>query len=278
MESEAISSYRNAAYNFYKWRSEAGFFYNLMLAFAFAGLTGLGAKLKFYLPFTPVPITGQSFFVLLSAVVIGKYAGLSQILYAMIGTLNSSWFAAKTPPIMLTENWDIVFGSSAGYIAGFIIAAFALGWLIDNSLSSRSLWYQISLIGFGTAIIYVLGASWLSIAANMNLKTALLKGVIPFLPGDIVKGAGVILLSYLNLPQKAYRGEFELKDNRYIRRIKNLGILLSIIGIAFFLILFFVEVSGIKEAEVATVLPKLVVSYAVPVLLLSFSLIKLARK
>jgi len=276
MESEALSSYRNTAYNFYKWRSEAGFFYNLMLAFAFAGLTGMGAKLKIYLPFTPVPITGQSFFVLLSAVIIGKYAGLSQLIYASLGALGVPWFAAEKPAIAI-KGFNIVFGATAGYVAGFVIAAFMLGWLIDNSLSSRGVWYQVSLIGFGTAIIYVFGASWLSIAANMTLRTALLKGVMPFLPGDIVKGAGVILFSYLNLPQKAYGGELELRNESYIGKIKKLGALLSFLGVVFFLTLFFVELSGIEEKELA-VLPKLVVSYVTPIVILSFSLVKLARK
>jgi len=279
MESEAISSYRNAAYNFYKWRSEAGFVYNLILAFAFAGLTGLGANLKIYLPFTPVPVTGQSFFVLLSAVAIGKYAGLSQIIYASLGAFDAfglPWFAAAKQPLKF-DYGNIIFGPTAGYIAGFIIAAFVLGWLIDNSLSSRSLWYQISLISFGTAIIYASGAYWLSIAAKMSLKTAILKGVLPFLPGDVVKGAGVVLYAHLTLPKSSYNGELEIKNEKYAGRLKTLGAALSLIGIAFFLVLFFVEITAIKEGELG-MLKKLVIAYLLPISALSFSLVKLARK
>src|SRR5439155_78351 len=84
-----IGRVRNATYHFYRWRYESAFLVNLGLAGLFACLTGFGALIKIYLPWTPVPITGQVFFVLASAVVLGKhYGGLSQVLYAFVGILG----------------------------------------------------------------------------------------------------------------------------------------------------------------------------------------------
>ena len=71
--SATITRVRNRTYNFYRWRYESDFLVNLGLAGLFACLTGLGALVKVYLPWTPVPITGQRFFVLASAVVLGKH-------------------------------------------------------------------------------------------------------------------------------------------------------------------------------------------------------------
>src|SRR5437763_11930738 len=91
-----IGRVRNATYQFYRWRYESAFLVNLGLAGLFACLTGFGALIKIYLPWTPVPITGQVFFVLASAVVLGKhYGGLSQVLYAFVGILGVPWFAGS---------------------------------------------------------------------------------------------------------------------------------------------------------------------------------------
>src|SRR3972149_3349650 len=85
--------YEYAKHSFFKWRYESGFANKIILALGFACLTGLLAQLRFYLPYTPVPVTGQVFAVLLSGVILGKwYGGLDQGVYAGIGVVGIPWF------------------------------------------------------------------------------------------------------------------------------------------------------------------------------------------
>src|SRR5436853_338036 len=144
-----IGRVRNATYQFYRWRYESAFLVNLGLAGLFACLTGFGALIKIYLPWTPVPITGQVFFVLASAVVLGKhYGGLSQILYAFVGILGVPWFAGSNTspePILAglpglyrgIGGFAILTGATFGYVIGFIVAAFLIGWALDARVRYR---------------------------------------------------------------------------------------------------------------------------------------------
>ena len=81
-----VNNYRYTRYNFFKWRYELNVAHKVVLAISFACLTGLMAQMRIYLPFTPVPITGQVLAVLLAGVLLGKrYGGLSQVFYVGIG-------------------------------------------------------------------------------------------------------------------------------------------------------------------------------------------------
>lgn len=137
----------------------------------FALCTAAGAQVRFRLPFSPVPVTAQTFFVLLSGALLGRRLGAaSQLLYAGIGLL---WSAAVAGPPNVT----------AGYIVGFVAAAYIIGAIVGDS---RSFWRVIAGMAAGSAAIYLLGAAWLA-GATGSLQMALLQGVVPFLPGDAVK-------------------------------------------------------------------------------------------
>ncbi|MCE8429540.1 MAG: hypothetical protein J5U19_14275, partial [Candidatus Methanoperedens sp.] len=70
-----FEQYDSARFNFFKWRFESSAMNKIVFALGFACLTGLCAQLRFYLPYTPVPVTGQVFAVLLSGVILGKLYG-----------------------------------------------------------------------------------------------------------------------------------------------------------------------------------------------------------
>src|SRR5438876_4938923 len=165
-----IGRVRNATYQFYRWRYESAFLVNLGLAGLFACLTGFGALIKIYLPWTPVPITGQVFFVLASAVVLGKhYGGLSQILYAFVGILGVPWFAGSNTspepifaglpgPYRGIGGFALLTGATFGYILGFIAAAFLIGWALDARVRYRRPAYLALLLVAGIGLVYLLGA------------------------------------------------------------------------------------------------------------------------
>ncbi|HJN16838.1 MAG TPA: biotin transporter BioY [Armatimonadota bacterium] len=137
----------------------------------FALCTAAGAQIRILLPFSPVPVTGQTFFVLLAGALMGRKLGpASQGLY---------WLLALTVPGTTAGP----LGMTAGYIIGFAAAAYIIGAIVGES---RSFWRVLGAKAIGSAVIYVLGGAWLA-GATGSLSIGVMKGVVPFIPGDIVK-------------------------------------------------------------------------------------------
>jgi biotin transport system substrate-specific component len=191
----AIERYTNARHRFYEWRDELDFARMTMLALAFACLTGLGAFIRVYTPFSPVPFTAQVFFVLLSGAVLGKYwGGISQALYVGIGLVGMPWFAGGTGGV------TILYGATAGYLFGFVLASFLVGWLTDSYPESRKLKLHLPVMFLGILVIYACGVPVLALNQGIGLLDAALVGGGIFLAFDIVKavlaaGAGKVLLT-----------------------------------------------------------------------------------
>jgi biotin transport system substrate-specific component len=176
------------------------------LALTVACLTGLLAQLRFYLPFTPVPVTGQVFAVLLSGVLLGKwYGGLSQGLYVGLGASGLPWFASWSGGI------GVITGSTGGYLIGFILAASLIGWFTERYVGARSFLPQLGLMVMGIALIYGFGAAWFSILFPDGFTEIMEKAVLPFIPLDIAKAATVAGISTAILPKAAYNGEADRK-------------------------------------------------------------------
>ena len=138
------------------------------------------AQIEIVLPFTPVPITGQTFGVLLLGAALGSKRGASSILlYITEATLGLPFFAGGASGLRVLS------GATAGYLIGFIGAAYAIGWLAEHGLE-RS--FRTSIIPFlaGTVIIYVCGVAWLSFVLG-SFGKAIALGLLPFLAGDTVK-------------------------------------------------------------------------------------------
>lgn len=237
--------YAEIRYNLYRSVYEAGFVYKLLLALFFAGLTGIGAQVKIYLPFTPVPITGQVFFVLLTGVFLGRYAGLSQGLYVALGAAGMPWFAPKAGmPAFSNGGLSVLTGVTGGYLLGFVVAAAAIGYFVERYVSSRRTAFQLCLLLFGVAVIYALGALQLSIIMGTGFQKTMLLAVLPFIPGDIIKAAAVLAIAAAVLPKEAYNGEVDVKNPA---RFRLPGAVLTIILSLFFLSLLILKALSLQE-------------------------------
>lgn len=161
------------------------------LVVAFALLTALAAQIRIPLPFTPVPITGQTFAVLLAGAALGSWAGAgSQALYLAMGFAGFPVFAGGE------GGWEYATGPTFGYLVGFVAAAWIVGLLAERG-QDRSPWTAIPAFLAGTLVIYVFGVTWLlrTVPAIGSLGDALALGVAPFVVGDLLKAlaAGVLL-------------------------------------------------------------------------------------
>ncbi len=161
---------------------------NLALIVAGSVLTALAAQVSIPLPFTPVPITGQTFAVLLVGAALGSRRGAaSMALYVAQGLAGLPVFAGGKAGLA------VLFGPTGGYLIGFIAAAFLTGWLAERGWDRRPLTTALAMI-LGNLVIYLFGVSWL--AAFVGVSKAPLLGMVPFIPGDLVK----IVLATVALP------------------------------------------------------------------------------
>ena len=193
METTFINIYRHKRYNFYKWINETTLLNKLSLIFLFACLTALGASIKLYLPFTPVPLTLQVFFVLLSGIALGKWmGGLSQVFYVGMGAVGIPWFTAQSA---LT-------GITGGYLIGFIFASTFIGWAIHSRNITRSFWGITIVMITAVGIIYTCGSLQLAFILQANIYEALSLGVLPFIGKDILTALFVASLGYGIIPKK----------------------------------------------------------------------------
>ncbi|MCS7144728.1 MAG: biotin transporter BioY [Archaeoglobaceae archaeon] len=193
-------------YRFFRWRYEAEFEQKILLALAFAAFTGLCAQIRLYLPWTPVPITMQTFAVFLSALVLGKHwGGISQVLYVSLGFAGIPWFAGFKGGIAILS------GPTLGYLFGFIIAAFLVGHLVDRYIGARYFLTLLPILMFANfVIIYGLGLLWLSwMFPNTGFFELLMMGAIPFIPGDLTKILMVSAVGKMMMPKVAFNGEVD---------------------------------------------------------------------
>ncbi|MFF3665278.1 biotin transporter BioY [Microtetraspora malaysiensis] len=143
-----------------------------------AALTGLAAQLAFPVPGSPVPVTGQTFAVVLVGAALGfNRAALSMLLYVLAGIAGVPWFTggASGPG-----------GATFGYLIGFIVAAALVGRLAERG-GDRTPARTAGTMLFGNLVIYAFGVPVLMTVTGMGLGAALAAGVVPFLVGDALK-------------------------------------------------------------------------------------------
>jgi len=205
-----MNKYKYARYSFFKWRYELNLVHKIVLALSFACLTGLLAQVRFYLPWSPVPLTGQTFAVLLSAIVLGKWwGGISQGLYLGIGLAGMPWFAG------LHGGLGVLTGATGGYLVGFVLAAFFLGYCVDTYVKSRNTLTMFALMMFANFVIVfgvgLLGLySWLSLSGvTVDLWGLLVMGLFPFLLGDLIKIGIAAAIAGSITPKQAYAREVD---------------------------------------------------------------------
>ncbi len=196
--------YKSAKYSFFKWRFESTFANRVVLALGFACLTGILAQFRFYLPYTPVPVTGQVFAVLLSGVILGKwYGGLSQGFYALIGALGVPWFSDAKSGLA------VLMGVTGGYIVGFIIASLIIGWFTDMYVKSRSFLRLFGVMLLGIAVIYLAGVIQLSFVLGVGAQKAIELGALPFIGVDIYKALIGAAIATAVVPRTAFGDEID---------------------------------------------------------------------
>jgi biotin transport system substrate-specific component len=161
---------------------------SVLLVVAAAALTALAAQWRIQLPFTPVPITGQTFAVLLTGAALGwRLGGAGQLLYLGVGALGAPVFSEAS------GGFDVVTGATGGYLVGFVFAAGLVGWMAEHR-QDRTFATMFTAFILGSVLIYVFGVIGLMISVDMSVTGAVEAGVIPFLLGDLIKASGAGLL------------------------------------------------------------------------------------
>ena len=141
--------------------------------------TALGAYVRIPIAGSPVPITLQTFFVILSGAVLGKRLGLySQLGYILLGSMGLPIFQGAAFGV------SSLLGPTGGYLAGFAVAAYLVGRLTNGVSDTRRALLSFAI---GSLVIYAFGVSWLVYIYRVNLMHAISIGMLPFIPGDIVK-------------------------------------------------------------------------------------------
>ncbi|MBI4845930.1 MAG: biotin transporter BioY [Candidatus Omnitrophica bacterium] len=149
-------------------------------------LTITGAFIYLPLPFTPVPITLQTFCVLLSAAFLKKNDGiLSQVIYIGLGAIGLPVFSLAQGGLAK------LFGPTGGYILGFVFSAFVLARALEyyRVKTELSFFRVLTAMSLSVAVIYLCGGIWLSFFMKYSFSQVVMLGVMPFIPGETIKVA-----------------------------------------------------------------------------------------
>lgn len=169
----------------------------LIFSSLFAILISIGSYIYIPLPFTPVPLTFQLFFVLLSGIFLGPfYGGLSVLIYLILGAIGFPVFAGGGAGL------GYLLGKTGGYLFGFLLSPIIVG----NIFKLNKKLLLISIFS-GIFIVHLLGILYLSKLLSLNLFKAFIIGSLPFIPIDIIKGLLVYFVSVI------------LLKNSYIKRL-----------------------------------------------------------
>ncbi|MCD5397856.1 biotin transporter BioY [candidate division NPL-UPA2 bacterium] len=206
-----VENYFRARYLFFQWRYSLTLANKIALALGMACLTGLAAQMRIPLAWTPVPITGQTFAVLLSGVLLGRrWGGASMVIYAGLGFVGVPWFS----------NWQgglgVLIGPTGGYIIGFIFAALFVGYFTDTFINFRRFFPMLGIMLLANfVIIHGLGllqlGLWLHLIQGeaVTFSGLLMMGSIPFIPGGVIKAVAAALITKAVTPKRAYGGELD---------------------------------------------------------------------
>lgn len=153
---------------------------NLTLIALMAAILCMLGPLSIAIPISPVPISLTNLAVYLAVMVLGMYRGtLSYLVYLMLGFVGLPVFSA------FTSGPGKLLGATGGYLVGFIFMSLICGWFADKF--KGNFWMCILGMALGTCVAYGFGTIWLAQQASLDFGQALMAGVIPYIPGDIVK-------------------------------------------------------------------------------------------
>jgi biotin transport system substrate-specific component len=162
---------------------------DLALVSGAALLTALLAQVVVPVPGSPVPITGQTLAVVLTAAFLGPLRGVAgQALYLALGAVGLPFYAEAS------GGFEVVTGATGGYLVGFLPAAFLIG-LAARYRADRDLLRAVPLFVAGQAVVFAVGVPWLAVVVGLSAQEALAAGFYPFIAGGLVKAvvaAGII--------------------------------------------------------------------------------------
>lgn len=171
---------------------------DITLTALFAALTAAGAFIS--IPVGPVPVTLQTLFTMLSAIMLGARLGaLSQLVYVILGLVGLPIFAGFTGGI------STVMKPSFGYLIGFIAAAYVIGKITEKYEKQNFLALLVACI-IGAVIVYLIGVPYMYLiiknvlVANISIAKAINIGFIIFIPGDLAKTIIAALIGYKLIP------------------------------------------------------------------------------
>lgn len=198
-----MDNYYSTRKNVFERIQESSTVTKILMSLLMACFTGIMAQIVIPLPWTPVPITAQTFAVLCSGLFLGKkYGCLSQILYIVLGVAFIPWFGG------MTGGLEMLLGSTGGFLIGFIIASYFIGSITEKYADARSFRKMVITIGIANfALIYIPGliglALWVSLTQGtpIGIVDLLMMGLVPFIIGDIVKILGAASISKVFLPK-----------------------------------------------------------------------------
>jgi biotin transport system substrate-specific component len=144
-------------------------------------LTAACAQISIPVPGDPVPITGQTFAVMLCGAGLGAVRGGSAMsLYWVLGLIGLPFYADGE------SGAQVAFGATGGYLIGFIVAGYVVGRLAEHKLD-RDPWKALPLFTIGQLIIFGIGVPWLAVDQDLSVSQAISLGFTPFILGGIVK-------------------------------------------------------------------------------------------
>lgn len=165
----------------------------MVYAAMFGALTAVGAYI--IIPLPPVPITMQTLFVNLAGALLGGTLGaLSQIVYIMLGVIGLPVFAGGK------AGAGVLLGPTGGYLIGFVVGAYVIGKLTAIRRKPGFIWLVCSM-SVGIAVVYILGILQLIVVAKLSYEKAIAVGLLPPLPGDIMK---IIIAAIIALKIRNY--------------------------------------------------------------------------
>ena len=141
----------------------------------------IAASAQFSIQIGPVPITGQSFAILLTGALLGSRLGAAAVIaYLIEGAVGLPFFAGGGAGLLR------FFGPTGGYLVAFPAAAFVTGAFAEHGWDKRYL-TAVAAMAIGSAIIFLGGWAWFSVLTNTPPVAAFKVAVLPFLPGDVIK-------------------------------------------------------------------------------------------
>ena len=209
MEVKALDRWRMATYNAYRWRRELSLVNKILLMLGMACIIGLAAQIRFPLPWTPVPITMQTFAVLLAGVLLGRWwGGISVASYAGLGAAGLPWFTGWSGGV------GHLAGPTGGYIVGFFLAALFVGHFTDKYIRARSFLPMLGILLFANfVLIYVPGLIQLHLWLNLvgggsaSFYHVLTLGFFPFIAGDLIKIFALTGIASAITPKQPFTSE-----------------------------------------------------------------------